>query len=110
MPRPNCAAQWPAKRSTSSLFFFSTLLFLWPAVPAKHSRQPSSNVEAAQRVPWIGLQSVLGRVSVRVMAKEGKRALQLPKQQLLILAICRFAEPVAMTSVYPYIVSPLFID
>jgi len=44
------------------------------------------------------------------MAKEGKRALQLPKQQLLILAICRFAEPVAMTSVYPYIVSPLFID
>ncbi|OAP64039.1 hypothetical protein AYL99_00011 [Fonsecaea erecta] len=37
------------------------------------------------------------------MAKGGKRALQLPKQQLLILAVCRFAEPVAMTSVYPYI-------
>ncbi|KEF56670.1 uncharacterized protein A1O9_06859 [Exophiala aquamarina CBS 119918] len=37
------------------------------------------------------------------MVKETKRALQLPKQQLLILAICRFAEPVAMTSVYPYI-------
>ncbi|KAG9769115.1 MFS general substrate transporter, partial [Aureobasidium melanogenum] len=37
------------------------------------------------------------------MVREEKRALQLPKQQLLILAICRFAEPVAMTSVYPYI-------
>ncbi|KIX92076.1 uncharacterized protein Z520_12230 [Fonsecaea multimorphosa CBS 102226] len=37
------------------------------------------------------------------MAKGAKRALQLPKQQLLILAACRFAEPVAMTSVYPYI-------
>ncbi|KIW30705.1 uncharacterized protein PV07_02413 [Cladophialophora immunda] len=37
------------------------------------------------------------------MAKGAKRALQLPKQQLLILAVCRFAEPVAMTSVYPYI-------
>lgn len=36
---------------------------------------------------------------------EGKRAPRLPKQQLTILAICRFAEPVAMTSVYPYIVS-----
>lgn len=41
----------------------------------------------------------------QAMVKEEKRALQLPKQQLLILAICRFAEPVAMTSVYPYIVS-----
>lgn len=40
------------------------------------------------------------------MAKErSKRALQWPKQQLLILAICRFGEPVVMTSVYPYIVS-----
>lgn len=28
----------------------------------------------------------------------------LPKQQLIILAICRFAEPVAVTSVNPYIV------
>ncbi|KIW84623.1 hypothetical protein Z517_00011 [Fonsecaea pedrosoi CBS 271.37] len=37
------------------------------------------------------------------MVKGAKRALQLPKQQLLILAVCRFAEPVAMTSVYPYI-------
>ncbi|KAK4940921.1 hypothetical protein LTR10_019075 [Elasticomyces elasticus] len=37
------------------------------------------------------------------MVKEAKRAPQLPKQQLLILAVCRFAEPVAMTSVYPYI-------
>ncbi|KIX04553.1 uncharacterized protein Z518_05423 [Rhinocladiella mackenziei CBS 650.93] len=37
------------------------------------------------------------------MVKEAKRALPLPKQQLLILAVCRFAEPVAMTSVYPYI-------
>jgi len=37
------------------------------------------------------------------MVKEVKRALQLPKQQLLILGVCRFAEPVAMTSVYPYI-------
>jgi hypothetical protein len=41
------------------------------------------------------------------MVKEVKRALQLPKQQLLILGVCRFAEPVAMTSVYPYIVSLL---
>ncbi|EXJ76833.1 hypothetical protein A1O3_10478 [Capronia epimyces CBS 606.96] len=37
------------------------------------------------------------------MARQEKQARQLPKQQLLILAICRFAEPVAMTSVYPYI-------
>ncbi len=35
----------------------------------------------------------------------GKNAPKLPKQQLTILALCRFAEPVAMTSVYPYIVS-----
>ncbi|KAK5074051.1 hypothetical protein LTS08_008011 [Lithohypha guttulata] len=33
----------------------------------------------------------------------GRNAPRLPKQQLTILAICRFAEPVAMTSVYPYI-------
>ncbi len=39
------------------------------------------------------------------MVKEAKKALELPKQQLLILALCRIAEPVAMTSVYPYIVS-----
>ncbi|KIW55400.1 hypothetical protein PV05_07683 [Exophiala xenobiotica] len=37
------------------------------------------------------------------MVKEAKKALELPKQQLLILALCRIAEPVAMTSVYPYI-------
>lgn len=37
------------------------------------------------------------------MVKE-RRAAQLPTQQLLVLAICRFAEPVAMTSVYPYLV------
>ncbi|KIW19394.1 hypothetical protein PV08_03689 [Exophiala spinifera] len=37
------------------------------------------------------------------MVKDASKTLQLPKQQLLILAICRFAEPVAMTSVYPYI-------
>lgn len=29
----------------------------------------------------------------------GRNAPGLPKQQLIILAICRFAEPVAMTSV-----------
>lgn len=39
------------------------------------------------------------------MVKDARKSLQLPKQQLLILAVCRFAEPVAMTSVYPYIVS-----
>jgi len=33
----------------------------------------------------------------------GRNAPKLPKQQLTILALCRFAEPVAMTSVYPYI-------
>ncbi|KAK5089642.1 hypothetical protein LTR70_006548 [Exophiala xenobiotica] len=33
----------------------------------------------------------------------GRNAPKLPKQQLAILALCRFAEPVAMTSVYPYI-------
>lgn len=33
----------------------------------------------------------------------GRNAPRLPKQQLTILAICRLAEPVAMTSVYPYI-------
>lgn len=33
----------------------------------------------------------------------GRNAPKLPKKQLTILAICRFAEPVAMTSVYPYI-------
>ncbi|ETN37479.1 uncharacterized protein HMPREF1541_07101 [Cyphellophora europaea CBS 101466] len=32
-----------------------------------------------------------------------KKRPRLPKQQLTILAVCRFAEPVAMTSVYPYI-------
>ncbi|OCT49487.1 MFS transporter [Cladophialophora carrionii] len=37
------------------------------------------------------------------MAKGAKRPLQLPNQQLLILAACRLAEPVASTSVYPYI-------
>ena len=40
------------------------------------------------------------------MVKDAKRQLKLPGQQLFILSICRFAEPVAMTSVYPYIVSP----
>jgi hypothetical protein len=44
---------------------------------------------------------VLSRANVMV---DGKRVPRLPKQQLTILAICRFAEPVAMTSVYPYIV------
>jgi hypothetical protein len=39
------------------------------------------------------------------MGKGVKRPAQLPKQQLLILAACRLAEPVASTSVYPYIVS-----
>ncbi|RVX69561.1 hypothetical protein B0A52_06625 [Exophiala mesophila] len=37
------------------------------------------------------------------MVKDAKRQLKLPGQQLFILSICRFAEPVAMTSVYPYI-------
>lgn len=37
------------------------------------------------------------------MVKEPRRAAQLPTQQLLVLAICRFAEPVAMTSVFPYL-------
>ena len=41
------------------------------------------------------------------MAKKVLAKATLPKQQLTILAICRFAEPVAMTSVYPYIVSCL---
>lgn len=36
-------------------------------------------------------------------SSDGKKVPRLPKQQLTILAICRFAEPVAMTSVYPYI-------
>lgn len=39
----------------------------------------------------------------RNRTSNGKNAPRLPKQQLTILAICRFAEPVAMTSVYPYI-------
>jgi hypothetical protein len=42
------------------------------------------------------------------MVKE-KRAAKLPTQQLLVLAICRFAEPVAMTSVFPYLVSFLSV-
>ncbi|EXJ86285.1 hypothetical protein A1O1_06655 [Capronia coronata CBS 617.96] len=37
------------------------------------------------------------------MVKVDKPTQRLPKQQLLILAVCRFAEPVAMTSVYPYL-------
>ena len=38
------------------------------------------------------------------MVKKPKRTPQLPTQQLLVLAICRFAEPVALTSVNPYLV------
>ncbi|TQS37543.1 hypothetical protein Golomagni_01977 [Golovinomyces magnicellulatus] len=33
----------------------------------------------------------------------GKNSPKLPVQQLAILAVCRFAEPVVLTSVYPYI-------
>ncbi|RMZ91087.1 hypothetical protein DV736_g1674, partial [Chaetothyriales sp. CBS 134916] len=44
-----------------------------------------------------------GRESLTLTTYEGHHQSKLPKQQLTILAICRFAEPVAMTSVYPYI-------
>ena len=33
----------------------------------------------------------------------GRNAPKIPNQQMVILALCRFAEPVAMTSVYPYV-------
>ncbi|RMZ78346.1 hypothetical protein DV738_g3862, partial [Chaetothyriales sp. CBS 135597] len=44
-----------------------------------------------------------GRKSLTLTTYEGHEGPKLPKQQLTILGICRFAEPVAMTSVYPYI-------
>ncbi|KAH8592208.1 major facilitator superfamily domain-containing protein [Bisporella sp. PMI_857] len=37
------------------------------------------------------------------MAKKSTSGPKLPVQQLAILAICRFAEPLSMTSVYPYL-------
>ncbi|EGP92772.1 unnamed protein product [Zymoseptoria tritici ST99CH_3D7] len=37
------------------------------------------------------------------MAKTKHRERKLPKQQLTILAICRFAEPISSTSLYPYL-------
>ncbi|KAI1326167.1 major facilitator superfamily domain-containing protein [Xylariaceae sp. FL0255] len=37
------------------------------------------------------------------MATTPKKQLKLPAQQLAILAVARFAEPLAMTSVYPYL-------
>lgn len=45
---------------------------------------------------------------IRAMLKEPRRPPKLPTQQLLVLAICRFAEPVAMTSVFPYLVSAIW--
>jgi len=36
-------------------------------------------------------------------AGSGRNAPKLPKQQLTILALCRFAEPVAMTSVLEFV-------
>lgn len=57
-----------------------------------------------QRLECEILHSHAGLTFGSAMVKE-KRAAKLPTQQLFVLAICRFAEPVAMTSVFPYLVS-----
>ena len=107
-----CSARCRHLSDSSSSRWFSSSLSLSPFYLSQTLKTQSPllirliSVPPVRRLlqtfPWTKEAASLPRANVMV---RGKRVPGLPKQQLTILAICRFAEPVAMTSVYPYIVS-----
>jgi MFS family permease len=66
-------------------------------------RNPSSVSCSIQSLRSSLFPYIRGRSPPVTMAKQGKAAPKLPIRQMVILAVARFAEPLAYTSVFPYL-------